>query len=182
MQAKSFTQKCLVLRRVNVGETDRIVTLLSQEQGKFACVAKGVRKINSSNRAYLEPGSLITAHCIVTKSLPILTQTALVDDTSKMTQNLASFRSLSQILEILDQLFVEEEIDHTVFLRVVKLRNQVIYNHASAQIIRQQLAELITSLGFQNPQESAHETITEYLQSLIGKPLHSYEFLKVERS
>lgn len=182
MQTKSFTQKCLVLRRTNVGETDRIVTMLSQEQGKFACVAKGVRKLSSSNRAYLEPGSLISAHCIVTKSLPILTQTTLVDDTSRMVQDLTSFRSLSQILEILDQLFVEEEIDHAVFLRAVKLRNQIVYNQASASIIRRQLAELITNLGFQDPANSPHETITEYLQSLIGKPLHSYEFLKVERS
>ncbi|NCN51184.1 MAG: DNA repair protein RecO [Candidatus Pacebacteria bacterium] len=182
MQTKSFTQKCLVLRRTNVGETDRIVTLLSQEQGRFACVAKGVRKLKSSNRAYLEPGSLITAHCIVTKSLPILTQTTLVDDTSKMTQNLSAFRALSQILEIIDTLFVEEEIDHSVFMRAIKLRNQIVYNQASAEIVRRQLAELITKLGFQNPTLSPHETITEYLQSLIGKPLHSYDFLKVGQS
>lgn len=156
--------------------------MLSEERGKFACVAKGVRKLNSSNRAYLEPGSLISAHYVVTKSLPILTQTTLVDDTSKMTQDLASFRSLSQILEIFDQLFVEEEIEHSVFIRAIKLRNQIVYNQASAQLIRRQLAELITNLGFQDPTLSPHETITEYLQSLIGKPLHSYDFLKVEHS
>lgn len=180
MKTKSFTERCLVLRRVNVGETDRIVTLLSQEQGKFACVAKGVRKLKSSNRAYLEPGALIQAHCIVTKSLPILTQTALIDDTSKMNQNLASFRALSQILEIIDKLFVEEEIEPKVFLRTIKLRNQIVYNQASAKVVREQLSELITHLGFQDPKHSPHETITEYLQSLIGKPLRSYDFLKVE--
>ena len=101
MKNKSFTQKCLVLRRTNVGETDRIVTLLSREQGKFSCVAKGVRKLSSSNRAYLEPGSLVSAHCIVTKSLPLLTQTTLIDDTSKMLHDLSSFRALSQVLETL---------------------------------------------------------------------------------
>lgn len=181
MKARSFTQKCLVLRRVNVGETDRIVTLLSQEQGRFACVAKGVRKLKSTNRAYLEPGALVSAHCVITKSLPILTQTTLVDDTSKMHQTLASFRALSQILEILDTLFVEEEIDTELFIRAIKLRNQVVYNQAAPKIIREQLTDLISRLGFQNPTESPHETITEYLQSLIGKPLRSYEFLRVEQ-
>lgn len=181
MKTKSFTHKCLVLRRANVGETDRIVTLLSQEMGKFACVAKGVRKIKSSNRAYLEPGALVTAHFVVTKSLPILTQTTLVDDTSKMTQNLTSFRQLSQILEILDKLFVEEEIEPEVFMRAIKLRNQIVYNQSSARVIREQLSALISLLGFQDPTQSPHETITDYLQSLIGKPLRSYEFLRVEK-
>ncbi len=180
MKERSFTLKALVIRRTNVGETDRIVSLLSQEKGKFSCVAKGVRKVTSSNRAYLEPGSLLTVHCIVTKSLPILTQTKLIDDTSKMHGNLAAFRALSQILEIIDALFVEEEIDSEVFMQALKLRNQIVYNQVSSKLIRQQLSKLITALGFQDPSLSPYETITEYIQSLIGKPLKSYDFLKVE--
>lgn len=180
MNIRNSTQKCLVLRRTNVGETDRIVTLLSKELGKFACVAKGVRKVTSTNRAYLEPGSLITAHFVHTASLPILTQTRLIDDTSKLSQNLAAFRSLSQILEIIDTLFVEEEIEHSLFMQAVQLRNSVIYTPASTQGTREKLSQLIVSLGFQDPALSPYETITEYLQALIGKPLHSYAFLKVE--
>jgi DNA repair protein RecO len=180
MKPTSYTTKGLVLRRVNTGETDRIVTVLTQEQGKIACVAKGVRKMTSTNRAYLEPGTLLKMHLVPTRSLPIITQTSLIDDTSKMRQDLHSFRQLSQILEIIDTLFVEAEIDEATYLLAIKLRNQVVYNQVAASHIRSLLVSLIVALGFQDPNLSVHETITEYLQTLSGKPLRSFDFLKVE--
>ncbi len=41
------TTKAIVLRRVDYGDSDRIITILTPEQGKLSLMAKGVRKINS---------------------------------------------------------------------------------------------------------------------------------------
>ncbi len=172
--------KGLVLRRTNTGETDRILTLLTKEKGKVVCVAKGVRKLTSSTRAFLEPGMLVKVNLIETRSLPLLTQAVLIDDTSKMIQNLQNYSQLSQILEIFDTLFVEAEIDHTTFLSAIQLRNQVIYNQSSPKHIRQLLSDLIIALGFQDPATSPYDSITDYLESLTGKPLNSFAFLRVQ--
>ena len=48
MKTRTFSTKGIVLKRVNVGETERSINLLTQEYGKMTCVAKGVRKIKSS--------------------------------------------------------------------------------------------------------------------------------------
>ena len=55
MTTKSITTEAIVLKRRNSGEVDRLVTLITQDKGKLQCIAKGVRKMTSSKRAFLEP-------------------------------------------------------------------------------------------------------------------------------
>jgi DNA repair protein RecO (recombination protein O) len=45
--AGSFTDEGIVLRRVNYGEADRILTVLTREHGKVGVIARGVRKAGS---------------------------------------------------------------------------------------------------------------------------------------
>ena len=44
---KTITTKAIVLSRINYGEADKILTLLTSEQGKVSVIAKGVRKPKS---------------------------------------------------------------------------------------------------------------------------------------
>src|SRR5579871_4481700 len=43
----SYTAAGLVLRRINLGETDKILTLYTREHGKLSAVAKGARRAGS---------------------------------------------------------------------------------------------------------------------------------------
>jgi DNA repair protein RecO (recombination protein O) len=45
--AGSFSDEGIVLRRVNFGEADRILTVLTREHGKVGVIARGVRKAGS---------------------------------------------------------------------------------------------------------------------------------------
>src|SRR6185503_8761599 len=96
LSSKTFNALGIVLKRTNTGETDRVVSLLTQEHGKLVAIAKGVRKMSSSRRADLEPGNYIKAQFVVTKSMPILTQTKLIDDCSQIRQSLPEIRKLTQ--------------------------------------------------------------------------------------
>lgn len=44
---KRFNTKAIILRRVDYGEADRIITFLTPEHGKLAVIARGVRKEKS---------------------------------------------------------------------------------------------------------------------------------------
>lgn len=44
---KHHSTKAIVLRRTNYGEADRIITMITPEQGKITLIAKGVRKPKS---------------------------------------------------------------------------------------------------------------------------------------
>lgn len=176
----SFTTTAIVLKRTNVGETDRIINLLTQEYGKFTVVAKGVRKMKSTKRAFLEPGNIIKAFCIKTKSLPLLTQASLIQDCSEMQQNLAAFRSLNQLLEIFEKLFVEIELEPEIFNAILLLRKQVVAGKAPAKFVRDTLSEIIVQMGFQHPEESKYKTISDYVAALSDSKMRSYEFLQVK--
>lgn len=180
MKSKTFSVIGIVLKRVNVGETDRIVNLLTQEFGKITVVAKGVRKMSSSKRAYLEPGNIIKAFCVETKSLPLLTQATLIEDCSKMKQDLSAFRSLTQLLEIFEKLFVETELETETFHYALLLRKQIVAGKAPASFVREILGTIIVQLGFQHPDESKYNTISDYISALSDTKMKSYEYLQVK--
>lgn len=177
MKTRSFTCQAIVLKRSSVGETDRILTILSQEYGKLAVVAKGVRKLSSSRSAMVEPGNIIKAYCINTKSLPLLTQTSLIADTATARESLAQLKQLHQLLEILDRLFVEIELDIELFDLILRTREMIVSGRGSVTKIREQLEILITSLGFQTSAEAGFDNLSDYISSLSDKRVHSYEFL-----
>lgn len=176
---RSFTTTALVIKSAKVGESDKIITLLTQEQGKLACVAKGVRKITSSKRALLEPGNVVKAFFITTKSMPLLTQATMVDDTREIMAHLAKIRQLTQILEIVDKLFVEEEIEPHIFDHVLQMRAEIVSNQPTTTRISHQLDTLLTYLGYQPLAETSHKSVLEYVQEITDKPMRSWDYLKV---
>lgn len=175
----SFKTEALILKRINTGETDRIVTLLSKDRGKIVCVAKGVRKLKSSNRAILEPGNLAQVFLIETRSMPILTQSRLIKEAQIARQSLAGISQLSQILEIFDRLFVEDFIDEETSFLAFAIHEELLSENKRNSKIKILLQELIKALGYQDLKETAHLNILDYVAEITEKKMKSFDFLKV---
>ena len=54
-----FKTRAIVIKSINLSESDRIITFMTENQGKVKCVAKGARKIKNRFWGALEPMSLI---------------------------------------------------------------------------------------------------------------------------
>lgn len=179
-KAKTFITQGLVIKRVNTGETDRIVTFITQDYGKLVGVAKGVRTLKSSQRAHLEPGNLVKIFGIKTKSLPIITQTSLVENIGQgMRGSLSKIRSLSQILEIFDRLFVEEDEDFESYQLAIKIRETIVNNKGHKQI-QPLLSELIERMGYQSFSDVPHQSILDYVAEITEKEMKSFEYLRIK--
>ncbi|HEU4540113.1 MAG TPA: DNA repair protein RecO, partial [Jiangellaceae bacterium] len=95
----------VVLRTQKLGEADRIITLLTRENGKVRAVAKGVRRTTSRFGARLEPFMHIDLQFATGRTLDIITQvetiapygTHICDDYPRYTSGTA-------ILETADRL------------------------------------------------------------------------------
>ena len=48
-----FTTDALVLKSIEIGDNDRLLTLLTPENGRISVIAKGVKSIKSKNSALL---------------------------------------------------------------------------------------------------------------------------------
>lgn len=71
---KLYRDEAVVLRTQDLGEADRIVTVLTHTYGRVRAVAKGVRRTSSRFGARLEPFSVIDVQLHVGRSLDVVTQ------------------------------------------------------------------------------------------------------------
>ena len=109
---QNFWDAAVVLRTYKFGEADRVVVLLSEENGKLRAVAKGVRKSGSRFGARLEPLSCIRVrlHCgrgdlyTVSGVEPQLQFPAIRQDLNRLLKG-------SRMLEIIDRV-TDDEIPH----------------------------------------------------------------------
>lgn len=69
-----YRDEAVVLRTHQLGEADRIVTLLTREHGKVRAVAKGVRRTRSRFGARLEPFMMTDVQLYQGRSLDTVTQ------------------------------------------------------------------------------------------------------------
>ena len=74
-----YREQGVVLRTYKLGETDRIVHLLTAGRGKVRAVAKGVRKPGSRFGGRLETFSHLDLQLYEGRNLDIITQTELID-------------------------------------------------------------------------------------------------------
>lgn len=174
----SIHTQAVVLKRSNVGEKDRVVTLFTEKQGKIVSIAKGSRDLHSSRLSTLEPGNLVDVYLIPTKGMPILTQTQLINEFIQTKSSLKKVKQLLQVLEIVDSLSVEDQ-NSEVFTRFTS----ILHSLNSAELfhtIKEELALLVEEFGFQHVGETEYKTLGEYVSSLSEKPLHSYDYLTIK--
>lgn len=179
LSTRSAPAEGIVLKRVNTGESDRIVTLLTQEYGKIAAVAKGVRKLSSAKKSYLEPGNHIKLLLVKTNSLPIISQASLVHQAIHTTATLRGMRALVQWLEIMDAVFVEEELESELYQLVLSSRIQCLAPQINRELLHQQLAQILQSLGFNDEQTDKQYSITQFVNTIAERPLKGFEYLTV---
>ncbi|MDR2703032.1 MAG: DNA repair protein RecO [Cellulomonadaceae bacterium] len=99
----------VVLRTHQLGEADRIITLLTREHGKIRAVAKGVRRTKSRIGARLEPFMYVDVQCYVGRNLDTVTQVETIAALAgPIIADFDLYTSGAAILEAADKLVPEE--------------------------------------------------------------------------
>jgi DNA repair protein RecO (recombination protein O) len=105
---KIYRTEAIVLRRQNLGEADRILTLYTRDYGKLKVVAKGVRKPQSRKAGHVELFAQVDV--LVARgrsSLDMLSQADLLDAFSPIRRDLIRTTYAAHFVELLDA-FTEE--------------------------------------------------------------------------
>lgn len=111
-----YRDQGVILRTWKLGEADRIVTILTRDNGKVRAVAKGVRKTRSKFGARLEPGSHVQLQLYRTRGdLDIVTQVETIDRHPTLRDDLDRFGRASAMLEAVDQLAQEQEVNGRLY-------------------------------------------------------------------
>jgi DNA repair protein RecO (recombination protein O) len=114
-----YRDQGVVLRTIKLGETDRIVTVLTQGHGKVRAVAKGVRKPGSRFGARLEPTSHVALQCYRGRELDVVTQTETIDANRALREHYGCLTHAISMLEATDQVAQEREPNPALYRMLV---------------------------------------------------------------
>jgi DNA repair protein RecO (recombination protein O) len=118
-----YKTEAIILKRTNLGEADRIVTLYTPNYGKLRAVAKGARKPRSKLGGHLEPLTHSLLVLAQGQNLDIITQCQTRESFPPLRSDLWLTGCALYIAELVDQ-FTEE---HTDSYPVYRLLHDVLH-------------------------------------------------------
>jgi DNA repair protein RecO (recombination protein O) len=105
----------IILRRTNIGEADRILTIYTKEFGKIKAIAKGVRKINSRLAGNLEPYSMGEFMFHEGKTFETVIEAANIENNFCLSKDCKNFATAHYFGELIDKLTEENEKQPELF-------------------------------------------------------------------
>ena len=145
-----YRDEGVVLRTQKLGEADRIVTLLTRENGRVRAVAKGVRRTTSRFGARLEPFSMVDVQLHRGRSLDIVTQVeTLAPYGERLVADYPSYTAGQAMLETAERLTEEGEPAVQQFLLLVGgLRTLSRAEHDSSLVLDAYLLRSLAVAGW----------------------------------
>ena len=105
---KTYKTEGVVLKRINFGEADKIITVYSKHFGKLTLLAKGIRRMTSRKRGNLEVFNQVKFFAVKGKGMDIVTETELIESFESGRKDLKKIACAYQLCEMVDKLTVEE--------------------------------------------------------------------------
>ena len=112
----TYSDQGIVLRTTKLGETDRILNLLTQGRGKVRAVAKGVRRPGSRFGGRLEAYSHVDLLLYEGRNLDVIQQAELIAPHAHVREDFALSAAAAVLAELVDHVATEGERDNRLFL------------------------------------------------------------------
>lgn len=111
--------RAFLLRAVDYGESDRILSLLTEDGGKVSAIARGARRSQKRFGGALEPFALIEVALAPSRgSLQRVTEATLLRAHPGLARRLERFGAAAYLIELVRELVAEEEPEPRVFALV----------------------------------------------------------------
>ena len=138
-----------MLRHMDYGEADRILTLYTRQLGKTRALAKGARKIASRKAGHIEPFTYVKLQLAKGRDMPLVTQADTVDAYLSLREDLILTSHASYVLELLDRFTYEDETENSVLFRLLTdSLSRLASRMDSWLVIRYYEIRLLDHLGF----------------------------------
>ncbi len=137
----------IILKRKNLGEADRIITVFSKSLGKITVLAKGVRRITSRRAGNVELLNRVSMYLHQAKSFLILTEAISLQTYQKIKEDLLLSTYAYHLIEIVDKLTAENQENSIIYYNLVEVLKRLEQNPRQI-LIRAFEVKILSSLGF----------------------------------
>ncbi len=108
-QERLYRTEAIILRRADLGEADRLLTILTPHYGKLRVVAKGARKPASRKSGHVELFTRSTLLIARARNLDIVSQAETVESYRPLRDDLLRSTYAHYIVELLDRFTGDQE-------------------------------------------------------------------------
>lgn len=160
-----------VIKRVNVGEADKFITLYSQNNGKVEVLAKGVRKIKSRRASSIELLNLVCFQSVRTRKNFILTEVEVLNTFEHIKNDYTQMQIVFLMCELINALCAAGQVNDDVFHLMKNTLERINQDSAGQETFDFQV-KLLENLGFldnrKQPIQNDHQ-LRSYIESIIEK-------------
>lgn len=144
----------IILKRRNLGEADRILTVFTLQRGKISVLGKGVRRITSRRAGNVELLNRSILYVHQGKGMPILTEAQTLNTFERLKSDLTLSTYAYHLIELVEKLTAENQENRVLYEHLVEVLRRL--ERKPRQIlIRAFEAKILSNLGFisfQNPE------------------------------
>lgn len=114
-RSRLYRTRAVILKRMDLGEADRIVTFFTRDSGKIRAVAKGVRRPTSRSAGHLEPFTLSDVLFAAGRELDVVSQADTVESFRGVREDLVLTTHAYYLAEVVDLLTEDRLENQAVF-------------------------------------------------------------------
>lgn len=114
-EARTYHVNAVVLRHLEYGEADRILTLYTLERGKMSAIAKGVRKIKSHKAGHLMPFTQVALFLAKGRNLAVVSQAQAIQTFEALRADLVRTAYAAYVVELVDRFSYDDSDNRQLF-------------------------------------------------------------------
>jgi DNA repair protein RecO (recombination protein O) len=145
---RTYQTEAIIIKRIKLGEADRILTLYTPELGKLKAVAKGTRRPKSKLGGHVE---LLTHSRLMLargRNLDIITQAQTIDNFLPLQDDLERISRGLYIAELVDSFTGENIEDRRLFDLLLETLKQLSQSKDCEPVLRYFELHLLDHLGY----------------------------------
>lgn len=144
---RRYTTEAIVLSRFNLGEADRVLTLITPTGGKLKAIAKGVRRPTSRLGGSLEPFAELTVALARGRTFDVVTQVSVGHAWLRLRDSLESTATAWYLAELADRSLEERHAAEPLYTLLRRAYELLDAEMAPGRVARWYEMHLLDELG-----------------------------------
>ena len=148
MTSRSFSTSGIIIRLAELGESDRFVTVYTEEYGKITCIAKGIRSVKSRRSPHIELMNRVKLQLWRSRHHVYMTQASTEARFSDLKKDIVSVASGAFMIEAMERLTPDEESHPELYRLLDSTLSLMNFYPEQHQLLRETyLIKLLQTLG-----------------------------------
>lgn len=179
MAARTYKTEGIILKRINFGEADRLLTIYTKHLGKISALAKGVRRVTSRKGGNVEVFNQVSLFLAKGKNLDLVTEAQVINAFKIWRQDLKKVGLAYYFCELVDKLTPSRQANQAVF-SLLRDFLEKIGRQEGWGIVREFEEVLLKELGFGVPEAFRRTpgSLKGYIEEIIEKKIKTPKIIR----